>query len=94
MPRWTSRTPKAKTPLIALPSVGPKVVGHAQIVQTIRRALFPREFFKGVGVLTRKTGVLELDGAQCVREFNRCADFPRGATVRGVGHAKPSSFGL
>ena len=94
MPRWTSRAPKAKTPLIALASVAPKLGGQTQVLRTIRRALFPREFFKGVGVLTRKTGVLELDGAQCVREFNRCADFPRGATVRGVGHAKPSSFGL
>lgn len=93
MPRWTSRAAKAKTPLIALSSVAPKLGGQTQVLRTIRRALFPREFFEGVGVLRKDTGVLELNGAQCDREFNRPADFPRGATARGVGHAKPSSFG-
>jgi len=91
---WTSRAPKAKTPSIAPPSVALRANGQTKIVPTIRRALFPREFLKGVGVLKIRTRVLELNGAQCVREFNRRADFPRGATARGVGHAEASSFSL
>jgi hypothetical protein len=94
MPRGTSRAPKAKTPLIALSSVAPKLGGQTQVVRTIRRALFPREYFKCVGVLAKSTGVLELNGAQCVREFNCRAGFPSGATARGVGHAKPSNLAL
>jgi hypothetical protein len=81
MPRWTSRAAKAKTPLITLSSVALKVGGQVQMVRTIRRAMFPRELFKGVGVLTKGTGILDLNGAQCDREFNRPADFPRGATA-------------
>jgi hypothetical protein len=91
---WMSRVPKAKT-LPQSPSRSvPKRGGQSQIVRTIRKTVFPREFCTGVGVLTKGMGVLELDGVQRVREFNRSANFPRGTTVRGVGHAKTSSFAL
>jgi hypothetical protein len=81
---WSS---KAETSRIALPKVAPKVDGQTQIVRTIRKALFPREFCKGAGVL-------ELNGAQRVRELNRCADIPHGATARGAGDAKASNLSL
>jgi hypothetical protein len=94
MPRWTSRAPKEKTPVIAPSGPASQKGGQTQTVRTIRRALFPREFFKGVRLLTNGMGVLELSGAQRGREFNRCAGCSSGATARGVGHAKASSFGL
>jgi len=86
MVQRTSWSSKAKTPLIAPPGVARKVDGQTQIVRTIRKALFPREFCKGVGVL-------ELHGAQWVREFHRCADIPCGATARGVGDAQAFNSG-
>jgi len=82
----TSWSSKAKTPLSAPPDVVRKVDAPTQVVRTIRKALFPREFCKGVGVL-------ELDGAQWAREFHRCADIPCGATARGVGNAQASHSG-
>jgi hypothetical protein len=91
MLRWTSRAPKAKTPLLA-PSGAALGVGGQTQSRTLRNALFPREFFKGVGVLEKGMGVLELNGAAGAREFHRRADLPCGATARGVGHANASSF--
>jgi len=84
MLQWTSRAPKEKTPLSA-PSGAALGVGGQTQSRTLRKALFPREFFKGMGVL-------ELNGAKRVREFHRRADLPCGATARGVGHANASSF--
>ena len=86
----TSRAPKAKT--LAPAGIALGVGEQAQILRTLRKALFPREFFKGVGVLEKGMGVLELNGAARVREFHRCADIPCGATARGVGHANVSRF--
>jgi hypothetical protein len=91
---WTSRAPKAKTSPQAPSGSVPKRGGQTQIVCTIRKTVFRREFFQGVGVLAKGMGVLELDGVQRVREFNRRANFPRGTAVRGVGHARISSFAL
>jgi len=90
MLQWTSRAPKAK--MLAPAGVAPVVGEQAQIFRTLRKALFPREFFNGVGVLEKSMGVLELNGAARVREFHRRADIPCGATARGVGHANVSRF--
>jgi len=81
----TSRAPKLKTPLAAPGVVALGVGGQTQIPRTLRKALFPREFFKGVGVL-------ELNDAKRVREFQRRAEFPSGATARGASHANASRF--
>jgi len=86
----TSRAPKAKTPVAAGVALG--MGGQTRIVRTLRKALFPREFFKGVVVLEKGMGVLELNGAARVREFHRRADIPCGAADRGVGHANAFSF--
>jgi hypothetical protein len=91
MLRSTHRAPKAQAPVM-VPAL--RMGGQTQVVRTIRKTLFPREFFKGVAVLEIGMGVLELNGAQRVRELNRRADFPRGAAARGVGHAKASNLSL
>ena len=91
MLQWTSRAPKEKTPLSA-PSGAALGVGGQTQSRTLRKALFPREFFKGVGVLEKSIGVLELTGAARVREFHRRADLPCGATARGASHANASHF--
>ena len=83
MLQWTSRAPKVNMPAHAGVALG--VGGQTQIPRTLRKALFPRGFFKGAGVL-------ELNGAKRVREFHRCAEFPSGATARGVGYANASCF--
>jgi len=88
----TSRAPKAKTPLAAPGGVALGVGGQTQIPRTLRKALFPREFFKGVSVLEKGMGLLELNGAKRVRDFQRRAEFPSGATARGASHANASRF--
>lgn len=85
----TSRAPKANTLAHADVSLGP---GWQNQIRTLRKALFPREFFQGVGLLEKSMGVLELNGAARVREFHRRAEFPSGAAARGVGHANASRF--
>lgn len=87
MVQWTSRAPKVNT--LAPAGVALGVGGQAQS-RTLRKALFPREFFKGVGVLEKGMGVLELNGAKRVREFQSRADLPYGATARGASHANAS----
>src|SRR5579864_4689706 len=56
-----------------------------QALPTIRKSLFPTEFFKGV---------LDLRGAHSVNEVHRRADIPYGATVRGAGNANVPSRAL
>jgi hypothetical protein len=90
MLQWTSRAPKVNT--LAHAGVALGAGGQTQIPRTLRKALFPREFFKGVCVLEKGMGLLELNSAKRVREFHRCAEFPSGATARGVGHANASCF--
>ena len=88
MLQWTSRAPKVNT--LAPAGVALGAGGQTQIPRALRKALFPREFFKGVRVLEKGMGVLELNGAARVREFHRCDEFRSGATARGVGHANAS----
>lgn len=85
----TSRAWNFKMPAIA-PRPGTlrravlRVAGPAQVVKTIRKELFPKEFCQGMGVL-------EGSSAQRVKEIHRCAVIPGGAAARGVSNATPAS---